>query len=190
MPRRTRVRDESCDEPDEQHGSDGHEAPEEGLGQLSSRRLYIYSTVTGLAILVAGWALAQTGDALAEQTNLGASFVGVALVAGSTSLPELSTTLGAVRRGNHEMAVSNILGTNCLEVALFFLADVVYREGPILAGTDRSAFFAAALGMAVTCTYLLALLERRDRTILGMGIGSFAVLLIYFTGLAGLYSRR
>lgn len=88
------------------------------------------------------------------------------------------------------MAVSNILGTNCLEVALFFLADVFYREGPILAATDRSAFFAATVGMAVTCTYLLALLERRDRTILGMGIGSLAVLLMYFTGLAGLYSLR
>lgn len=122
-----------------------HETRDEGGGPLehtSSRRLYVYCGSSALVILAAGWALAQSGDALAEQTNLGASFVGVALVAASTSLPELSTTLGAVRRGNHEMAVSNILGTNCLEVGLFFLADVVYRGGPILAALDQSALFA------------------------------------------------
>jgi len=157
---------------------------------LSDSRLYTYTTASALVILAAGWVLAQTGDAIARQTNLGSSFVGVALVAASTSLPELSTTLSAVRRGNYEMAVSNIFGTNCLEVALFFVADVIYRDGPILAATDRSAFLAAAMGMVVTCVYLLALLERRDRTVLGMGLGSLAVLVAYSTGMVGLYFLR
>lgn len=183
----------AVNEPEEQRTpsatSDGR-APDAELKALSNRRLYLYAAGSGLVILCAGWALAQTGDALAEQTNLGASFVGVALVAASTSLPELSTTLAAVRRGNHEMAVTNIFGTNCLEVALFFLADLVYREGPILAAADRSALFAATLAMVVTCLYLMALLERRDRTIVGMGIGSLAVLVVYVMGLVGLYSLR
>jgi cation:H+ antiporter len=156
----------------------------------STSRIYAFSAVSGLVILAAGWALARTGDALAEQTQLGASFVGVALVAASTSLPELSTTLGAVRRGNHEMAVSNILGTNCLEVAMFLLADVLYRGGPILAAVDRSAMFAGAIGMVVTCIFLLGLLERRDRTVLRMGVDSLAVLVVYGVGLVALYSLR
>lgn len=160
------------------------------LHDLSNTRLYTYSALSALVILVAGWALANTGDALAEQTQLGASFVGVALVAASTSLPELSTTLGAVRLGNHQMAVSNILGTNCLEVALFFLADVFYRGGPILAATDRSARFAAALGLIVTCIYLLGLLERRNRTVLRMGYDSLGVLVTYAAGLVVLYFLR
>jgi cation:H+ antiporter len=159
-------------------------------GQLSNARLYGYSGLSALAILAAGWALAQTGDALSEQTGLGASFVGVALVAGSTSLPELSTALAAVRAGNHQMAVSNILGTNCLEVALFFLADGFYRGGPILAATDSPAIFAGTLGMVVTCIYLVGLLERRDRTFLRMGYDSVAVLVTYSAGLVGLYFLR
>lgn len=44
--------------------------------------------------------------------------------------------------------------------------------------------------MVVTCVYLLALLERRDRTVLGMGVGSLTVLVVYFTGLVGLYFLR
>jgi cation:H+ antiporter len=89
-----------------------------------------------------------------------------------------------------QMAVSNILGTNCLEVALFFLADAVYRDGPILREADTSALFAAAIGMVVTAIFLLGLLERRDRTILGMGMGSAGVLLAYALGIVGLYSLR
>jgi cation:H+ antiporter len=170
--------------PDERHRAD------ESLRGLSNTRVYTYSGVSALVILAAGWVLARTGDVLAEQTGLGASFVGVALVAGSTSLPELSTTLGAIRRGNHQMAVSNILGTNCLEVALFFLADAVYRGGPILRSVDTSAMFAAAIGMVVTAVFLLGLLERRDRTILGMGVDSMAVLLVYGSGIVALYSLR
>jgi cation:H+ antiporter len=160
------------------------------LDGVSSGTVYAYCAVSGAVILAAGWALAQAGDAVAEQTNLGASFVGVALVAGSTSLPELSTTLAAVRQGNYQMAVSNILGTNCLEVALFFLADLLYREGPILAATDRSALFAGVLGLAVTCIYLLGLLERRDRTFMRMGLDSVGVLIAYTTGLVALYFIR
>lgn len=162
----------------------------EPLAHLSNPRLYMYSAIAGLAILLAGWGLARTGDALAEQTGLGASFVGVVFVAASTSLPELSTTLAAVRLGNHQMAVSNILGTNCLEVALFFLADAVYRDGPILAATDQSALFAAAIGMVVTSIYLLGLLERRNRTVLRMGYDSAGVLTTYVAGIVGLYFLR
>jgi cation:H+ antiporter len=154
---------------------------------LSKARLYTRSALAAAAILVAGWAPAQTGHAISKQTGLGASFVGVALVRASTSLPELSTALASVRRGNHQMAVSNILGTNCLEVALFFLGDAAYRRGPILAEIDAAAFFAAATGMVVTAIYLLGLLERRDRTILRMGYDSVAVLVAYGAGLAGVY---
>jgi len=178
----------ATNEPELQEGEQGED--EDRFGETSNRRLYLYAALAGLIILAAGWTLAMTGDALAEQTGLGASFVGVALVAVSTSLPELSTTLAAVRRGNYEMAVSNIFGTNCLEMALFFLADLCYREGPILAATDRSALFAGTLGMVVTSIFLLGLLERRDRTVLGMGIDSLLALIAYLAGLWVLYYLR
>lgn len=87
-------------------------------------------------------------------------------------------------------AVSNILGTNCLEVALFLLADIVYRDGPILAATDVSGLLAAAIGMAATAILLLGLLERRNRTVMGMGIVSRTILVVYGAGLAGPYSLR
>lgn len=153
-------------------------------------KLYWYIAIAVVAIFASGWFLAQTGDAIAQQTNLGANFVGAALVAAATSLPELSTTTTAVRQGNHEMAVSNILGTNCLEVALFFVGDLFFVGGAILAELNRSAFVAGTVGLVVTCIFLLGLLERRDRTVLGMGVDSLAVLITYAIGLVALYYVR
>jgi cation:H+ antiporter len=104
-------------------------------------------------------------------------------VALATSLPEVSTTYAAVRFGAYGMAVANILGTNSLEVALFFVADLFYRDGLIFAVLNRSALFLGALGIVVTCLYLWGLLERRDKTVLGMGIDSAAVLVLYVGGM-------
>jgi cation:H+ antiporter len=157
---------------------------------LPAWRLGLYMALTCGAILAAGWALASVGEALAGQTGLGASFVGFALVAVSTSLPEVSTCTAAVRSGAYAMAVSNILGTNCLEVGLFLPADLAYRAGPILAAADRFALFAAALGIVVTCIYLWGLLERRDRTVLRMGVDSVAVLVVYAVGTGVLFFLR
>lgn len=167
------------------------EAPEADGGRTGSTRyLYAWCVAAAAVILMAGWMLTLSGEVLAEQTGLGNSFVGVALVAASTSLPELSTTLAAIRQGNHEMAVSNILGTNCLEMALFLVADLAYRGGPILATTDASGMLAASMGLIVTCLMLLGLLERRDQTVARMGLDSFAVLITYIAGLAALYHLR
>ena len=159
-------------------------------GVPEGRKLYWYIAAMVLLIFGGGWVLAQTGDAIAKQTNLGAGFVGAALLAAATSLPELSTTITAARQGNHEMAVSNILGTNCLEVALFFVGDLFYSQGAILAEVNRSGFLAGTLGLVVTCIFLIGLLERRNRTVLGMGVDSLAVLIIYLAGLGGLYYVR
>jgi cation:H+ antiporter len=161
-----------------------------GMADAPNRSLYVRGLVAAIVILFGGWALAVTGEALADQTGLGASFVGVALVAASTSLPELSTTLAAVRSGHHEMAVSNILGTNCLTIALFMVGDVAYREAPILAEIDRSGMLAAAVSLVITSLLLLGLLERRRETIGRMGLDSVAILVAYGAGLAVLFHLR
>jgi cation:H+ antiporter len=161
-----------------------------GMADAPNRAVYVRGLVAAVVILFGGWALALTGDALADQTGLGASFVGVALVAASTSLPELSTTLAAVRSGHHEMAVSNILGTNCLTIALFLVGDAAYREAPILVEIDRSGMLAAAVSLVITSLLLLGLLQRRRETIGRMGLDSVAILVAYGAGLVGLFHLR
>jgi cation:H+ antiporter len=112
------------------------------------------------------------------------------LLAGSTSLPEVSTVLAAVRLRRYKMAVSDVFGTNLFNVTIIFAVDVLYAGGPVLAETSRFAGFGALLAIVLTALYLAGMIERRDRTFLRMGYDSIGVLLAYGAGVVVLYQLR
>ncbi|MEJ7930852.1 hypothetical protein WG922_12800 [Ramlibacter sp. AN1015] len=154
------------------------------------RALVVKLVAGGVAILVAGYVLSRTGDAIAQQTGLGQSFVGAVLVAVSTSLPELSSVIASVRLRQLEMAISDIFGTNLFNVGLVFAVDMAYQGEPVLNQVGRFSLFASLLGALLAALYLGGLIERRDRTVARMGVDSIAVLVAYFGGLAFLYQMR
>lgn len=168
--------------------SDLKDAQQSKFTDVALARLVGLFLLASLGVLAGGYLVARTGEAIAEQTGIGQSFVGATLVALATSLPEVSTTYSAVRFGAYSMAAANILGTNSLEIALFLPADLAYRSGPIIDALDPSAVLLASLGIIVTSLYLWGILERRDRTIFGMGQDSFAVLVVYLLGLGLFYT--
>ncbi|MCA9353193.1 calcium/sodium antiporter [Patescibacteria group bacterium] len=55
---------------------------------------------------------------LSELLNISSSTLTITVVAFGTSLPEILTSIAAVRRGNHGMAVGNVLGSNTFNVLL------------------------------------------------------------------------
>lgn len=160
------------------------DAHQEKYGELATRRVVGYFVASASAVLVGGYLVARTGEALAAQTGLGQSFIGATLVALTTSLPEVSTTWSAIRFGAYSMAAANILGTNCISVALLLPADLAFREGPIMEVLGQPSSFLAAIAIIVTGMYLWGVLERRDRTLWGMGLDSLAVLIVYVAGMA------
>jgi cation:H+ antiporter len=141
-----------------------------------------------LVVLAAGWAATNSADSFAERTGLGSAFVGATLLAAATSLPELSTTISAVRRGRNTTAMSNVFGSNAFDVSLLLVADIGSRRGTVLAHAEPSVVFIAAVGSVMTGIYLWGLMERENRTILGVGWDSFATLVIYVGAMAVLYT--
>lgn len=173
---------------------EGHEeevmATEEDDTPPPLPRLVVMTAVAAVVILVAGFVVARTGGAIATQTGLGSSFVGFVLVAISTSLPEASTALAAARSGYLTMAMSDVLGTNLINVALVFLVDVLSPGTPPLNTVDRFAVFGTLLTIVLTALFVVGLVERRDRAFLRMGYDSIAVLAVYSGGLVLLYMLR
>jgi cation:H+ antiporter len=158
--------------------------------ERSGTRLAFLTAAAAVAILAMGFVLARTGEALAEQTGLGSSFFGAVFVAISTSLPEISTVLAALRIGRHVMAVSDIFGTNLFDIALIFIVDLAYAGGPVLNEVGSFSIVAAMLGIIVTGLYMVGLIERRDPAFLGVGLDTIAVVTVYFGGVAMLYGMR
>ena len=60
----------------------------------------------------------------------------------------------------------------------------------MLQEAGRFAAFSALLALMLTATFLVGMLERRDRTVLRMGIDSAVVLVAYLAGVVVLYGLR
>jgi cation:H+ antiporter len=87
--------------------------------------------LSGIGLLVLGAQLLVTG-AVNIATGLGISslVVGLTVVAIGTSLPELATSLIALRRGERDMAVGNIVGSNIFNIGLVLgLPAILFGEG-------------------------------------------------------------
>jgi cation:H+ antiporter len=171
-------------------GGAREEAAASSDAEQSLRKLILRTVLAGVCVLAAGFLLAKTGEAIAQQTGLGTSFVGAVLLAASTSLPELSTVLAAVRLKRYEMAVADVFGTNLFNMSIIFFVDLLYDGPPVLREVGAFAGFGALLAVVLTALFLAGMIERRDRTFLRMGYDSLAVIVVYLLGLAVLWQLR
>lgn len=161
-----------------------------GLSKTSDWHLFLLAFIASIAILVFGLLLVVFSTRLAEQTGLGEGFIGVTLLAGATSLPELTTTIAAVRIGSYTMAISNIFGSNLIMLVLVFPADILFRSGPILQDASTTVTLSLAFGVAVTAVFLTGLIVRSKPKIGAFGLDSVVVLIIFLLSILAYYHAR
>lgn len=121
-----------------------------GEGALRASALRFASAT--VAILVSAPVVALSARHVAREAGIAETTVGTGLLAVTTSLPELITSLAAVRIGAHDLAVGNLFGSNAMNMSVLVLVDAVYTDGPVLAAVDP----AQAVG-AVGAILLMAL---------------------------------
>ena len=76
-------------------------------------------TVIGIAVLIGGSEMLVIGGVeLARRFGVSEALVGLTVVAFGTSLPELATSVAAVLKGQSEIGVGNVLGSNVFNLGL------------------------------------------------------------------------
>ncbi|WP_413166471.1 sodium:calcium antiporter [Capilliphycus salinus ALCB114379] len=137
-----------------------------------------------LAIVIAGagYLLAKTGVSLSEQTAISETVVGGLFIAISTALPELVTSVAAVKRGAITLAISAIIGGNSFDVLLLSFSDFAYPEGSIYNAITQSEVFVIGLTILMTSILLLGLLKREKSGIGNIGFETFSILVLYLGG--------
>ncbi|WP_306155042.1 sodium:calcium antiporter [Roseovarius sp. MMSF_3281] len=123
-----------------------------------------------------GLIIGQAGGAFIARFGLGSSLVGALITAVVTSLPELVTTLAAVRRGALQLAVGGIIGGNTFDSLFLVFADAAYRDGSLYHALARDDVYWLATGLVMTSVLLAGLVFRQKH---GPGrIGLDGVLMI------------
>ena len=73
--------------------------------------------VIGLGCLVLGSnVFVDNASAIARSLNVSDAIIGLTIVAGGTSLPELATSVVSARKGDSGIAIGNVLGSNVFNI--------------------------------------------------------------------------
>lgn len=90
-------------------------APKKELGVWKSMAF----VVGGLLMLIVGSdVFVNHASALASSLGVSESIIGLTIVAGGTSLPELATSVVAARKGRSAMAIGNVIGSNVFNILM------------------------------------------------------------------------
>jgi len=166
---------------------DRNSKPQKTKHTMSTRKAVVVFSISALATLVAGVVLERAGDAAASQIGLSGVLFGATVLALATSLPEISTGLQAVRQGDDELAISDIFGGNAFLPVLFLLATVISGSA-VLPRANAADIYLTALAALLTLVYVVGLIFRPQRRIIGLGVDSLTVLVLYAVGIGGLFA--
>ena len=128
-------------------------ADEEGAALGASVGRSLFFVLLGVALLVAGATLLVEGAAnIATALGVSSLVVGLTVVAVGTSLPELATSIIAVRRGERDLAVGNVVGSNIFNIGVVLgLTALISLEGIPVSGAavafDIPVMLAAAVAL-------------------------------------------
>ncbi|MCS3903956.1 cation:H+ antiporter [Methylohalomonas lacus] len=126
----------------------GH--PAKGIG---AQLINITAIIIGLALLVLGanW-LVDGAITLARAFGISELVIGLTIVAAGTSLPEVATSVIASIKGERDIAVGNIVGSNIFNIlAVLGLAAIVAPDGINVSSAALQFDIPVMLAVAVAC---------------------------------------
>ena len=112
-----------------------------------------------LVTLGAGVALQASGNLIADRIGMQGAVFGATFLAAATALPEISSGIAAVRLGDLQLAVGDILGGNSFQICLLLLADVLAGT-PAMVAARGSDVWLGALGLLMTGIVAAAIIAR------------------------------
>ena len=141
-----------------------------------------------VGILIAAPLLADSALGIAVETGISSTFIGTSLVAIVTSLPEMVTTFAAVRLGAFDLAVGNLFGSNAFNMAILFVADLAYRNGPLLAAVDSTHAVTAFVSILLMTVGIMGIMYRAEKRFLFIEPDSALMIAGYLLGMGLIFS--
>lgn len=161
-------------------GSGGAEAALYGTASITSA--WARYLAAAALVVTAAFFLSKSADVIAQATGLGGTFIGTTLVAFTTSMPEVVTTIAAVRLGAVDLAVGNVLGSNIFNMTILLVSDIFYRGGYILSVGSATHAITALVGLILSGLVVLMLVAPTTRRIGRFSAEAAIIICVYLIG--------
>jgi len=134
---------QSSRNPDDSLGGEMQESLD--LGKTTSGRSTVWLVVSLLVLIASSRLLVWGAVEIATVLGMSDLIIGLTIVAIGTSLPELASSLVAARRGEHDLAIGNIIGSNLFNTLVVIglaglvsplpvAGDLISRDLPVMLG--------------------------------------------------------
>jgi cation:H+ antiporter len=146
---------------------------------------------TALVIVLAGVRLARFGDVIGEKSGLGRSWIGVVLLAATTSLPELFTGFGATALSAlPDIALGDVLGSCMFNLVILSMMDAIQPE-PLSTRAHQGHAISIGFGLLLVGVAGTGLLVGdRGRTLGWVGLYSPVLIALYFVAMRVIFSHE
>ena len=137
-------------------------------------------TALGLALIILGSNVAvDAATEIARILGLSERFIGLTIVALGTSLPELFTSVMAARKGNADIAIGNIVGSNIFNILFVVGLSAIIIPVPFAAAFRIDTLVAIGAGVLLWLFSLRGKLVRWHGAVMLLAYGGyFAYLLL------------
>jgi cation:H+ antiporter len=136
--------------------------------------------------VLAGVRLTRYGDAIADKTGLGGTWIGVVLIASVTSLPELATGVSSVAvAGTPDIAVGDVLGSCAFNLLILAAVDVLNRPEGLYRAASLGHIVSSGFGVILLAVIGLGLVLSAAGLPLGLGhLGATSLALVVLYSVA------
>lgn len=149
---------------------------EDNPGEQKSLPVYILTAIFGAVVIVLGSKFTVKGATeIARMAGITERVIGLTIVAFGTSLPELVTSIIASKKGNTDIAIGNIVGSNIFNILFVVGTSALITPVPFESKFIFDAIFASFAGVVM----LLAVLKNKKLTRTG-GIVMLVCYAAYF----------
>ena len=133
---------------------------EEDDGYLSLGKAVIY-TIAGIGFIVLGSNfVVDSATYIATAFGVSQKLISLTIIALGTSLPELATSVQATRKGEYDIAIGNVVGSNIFNIGLVIGVPIT-----IFGGINSINFNFIDLFTLVIATVLLFIFSLNDKKI-------------------------
>lgn len=144
---------------------------------MSLSKSFIW-TIGGIAAIVLGSnAVVDSATYLAKAIGVSERLISITIIALGTSLPELVTSITATRKGEYDIAIGNVVGSNVFNIGI-----VIGLPVAILGGIEKIAFSYIDLIVMIASAVLLFIFSAKDNKISKKeGLVFLLIFVVYYT---------
>ncbi len=142
---------------------------------LSLPKSFLYTFIGLVAIIIGSNFVVDSASYLAKAFGVSERIISLTIIALGTSLPELVTSVMATKKGEYDIAIGNVVGSNIFNIGI-----VIGLPVTILGGISKIAFSYIDLIVMIVTALMLYLFSKNDYKISKREGLSFLILFVVY----------